>query len=186
LKPNIEAPSEKPRGDMPRGILPVLVSMIGTRLELAALDMEANIQLTLVALITAFIAVVFGLIAFAFIGVAVIVLFWETHRIPAAAAVMLAYSVLAASLAFRARAAWHSRPAMLAATVHELPHMSQGSPKSRSRREHLLSRCQRERYELVAATATTMALIPRARRLSHWIRTVSRMLRVVAASMRAE
>jgi hypothetical protein len=64
--------------------------------------------------------------------------------------------------------------------------MSQASIKSRSRREDLLSRCQRERYELVAATATTMALIPRARRLSHWVRAVSRMLRVVAASMRAE
>jgi hypothetical protein len=48
----------------------------------------------------------------------------------------------------------------------------------------LLERCQRERYEIVAATASTLALIPRARRMAHWIRATSRMLRVVVASMR--
>ena len=55
----------------------------------------------------------------------------------------------------------------------------------KARREELLARCQRERYELVAATATTMAFIPRARRLAHWVRAVSRMLRVISASMKA-
>jgi hypothetical protein len=54
----------------------------------------------------------------------------------------------------------------------------------RSRRETLLARCQRERYELVAATATTLAMLPRARRVAHWIRATSRMLRVIVASLR--
>jgi len=57
---------------------------------------------------------------------------------------------------------------------------------ARTRREELLARCQHERYELVAATATTLAMIPRARRLAHWIRATSRMLRVVSASMRRD
>jgi hypothetical protein len=52
------------------------------------------------------------------------------------------------------------------------------------RRAELLARCQRERYELVAATAATAALMPRARRAAHWIRALSRMLRVISASMR--
>jgi hypothetical protein len=54
----------------------------------------------------------------------------------------------------------------------------------RARRDVLLARCQRERYELVAASASTIALVPRARRLAHWIRATSRMLRVISASMR--
>lgn len=54
-----------------------------------------------------------------------------------------------------------------------------------TRREELLARCQHERYELVAATATARTLFPRARRMAHWVRAVSRLLRVVAASMRA-
>ena len=54
-----------------------------------------------------------------------------------------------------------------------------------TRRDELLARCQRERYELVAATATAQAMLPRARRMAHWIRAASRMLRVISASMRA-
>jgi hypothetical protein len=48
-----------------------------------------------------------------------------------------------------------------------------------TRRDEVLARCQQERYELVAATATTVALMPRARRMAHWIRATSRMLRVI-------
>jgi hypothetical protein len=54
-----------------------------------------------------------------------------------------------------------------------------------ARREELLARCQRERYELVAATATVRAGFPRVRRMAHWIRAVSRLLRAFSASMRA-
>jgi hypothetical protein len=59
------------------------------------------------------------------------------------------------------------------------------SLKTRNRREELLARCQQERYELVAATASLRSAFPRARRMAHWVRAVSRMLRVVSASMRA-
>jgi hypothetical protein len=54
-----------------------------------------------------------------------------------------------------------------------------------TRREELLARCQSERYELVAATATAKAMLPRARKMAHWIRAVSRLLRVVVTSLRA-
>ena len=102
------------------GILPLLMSMAGTRLELAAIDIESHAQATLTALMMAFASVLFGLIAFAFIGVAVIVFFWETHRVAAAVGVMLAYVAFAAVLAFRARSRWKTRPAALAATMHQL------------------------------------------------------------------
>ena len=54
-----------------------------------------------------------------------------------------------------------------------------------SRRDQLLARCQRERYELVAATATASASFPRTLRMAHWIRAMSRLLRVISASMHA-
>jgi hypothetical protein len=54
----------------------------------------------------------------------------------------------------------------------------------RTRRDALLARCQQQRYELVATTATTLAQVPRVRRVAHWIRATSRMLRVIAANLR--
>jgi hypothetical protein len=62
--------------------------------------------------------------------------------------------------------------------------MSRTSLEKRTRRDQLLARCQQERYELVAATAAARAMFPRARRMAHWIRAMSRMLRVISASIR--
>ena len=55
-----------------------------------------------------------------------------------------------------------------------------------TRREELQERCRLQRYELVAATATARAFLPRARRVAHWIRATSRLLRVILRSARAE
>lgn len=62
--------------------------------------------------------------------------------------------------------------------------MKQRRVQTLTRRDELLARCQQERYELVAATATARALFPRIRRVSHWVRAVSRLLRVISAGMR--
>ena len=64
--------------------------------------------------------------------------------------------------------------------------MKRASLQTLTRRDELIARCQRERYELVAAVATARAVLPRARRMAHWLRAVSRMLRVLSASMRAQ
>ena len=103
-----------------RGILPLLMSMIGTRVELAAIDTESHIQKTLAAMMAAFVAVVLALIAFTFIGIAVIVMFWDTHRVEAAVGVVAAYVLIAMAVALVARSTWKSRPAAFAATLHEL------------------------------------------------------------------
>ena len=103
-----------------RGVLPLLLSMISTRLELAAIDVETHLQSTVVAMLTTFIAVVLALVAFTFVGVVVIVAFWETHRLSAALGVLAAYGGLALFIALRARALWNRRPPAFAATLHEL------------------------------------------------------------------
>lgn len=103
-----------------RGLLPLLLSMISTRAELAALDAEAHAQAILVSMMEAFVAVVLSLIAFAFIGVVVIVAFWDTHRLAAAAGVLAAYALIAVVVGFMARSTWKSRPPAFAATLREL------------------------------------------------------------------
>jgi uncharacterized membrane protein YqjE len=103
-----------------QGVLPLLTSMLGTRLELAALDIETHVQATLTALIVAFVAIVLGLIAFAFAGLAVIVFFWDSYRIPAALAVVVAYATFATLIGTWARSEWKTRPAALANTMREL------------------------------------------------------------------
>jgi len=64
--------------------------------------------------------VVLSLIAFAFIGVVVIVLFWDTHRVAAAGGVLAAYASIAGGVALMARSAWIRRPAAFEATLREL------------------------------------------------------------------
>jgi len=103
-----------------RGVLPLLMSMISTRAELAAMDTEAHVRATLSAVMTTFVAVVLSLIAFTFVGVVVIVAFWDTHRIAAAAGVLAGYVSLAVAIALVARSAWKSRPAAFEATLREL------------------------------------------------------------------
>jgi uncharacterized membrane protein YqjE len=102
------------------GVLPLLMSMISTRVELAATDAEAHVRATLSAMLVTFVTLVLALIAFTFIGVVVIVVFWDMHRIVAALGVLGAYVSVAAAFALRARSAWISRPAAFAATLREL------------------------------------------------------------------
>src|SRR5690349_17922739 len=90
------------------GVLSLLMSMIATRLELAAIDMEELAQTTATTFMSAFVAVVLSLVAFVFAGVTVIVLFWDTHRIAAASGVTLFCVALAVFVAWRARADWRS------------------------------------------------------------------------------
>jgi uncharacterized membrane protein YqjE len=103
-----------------RGLLPLLMSMVGTRLELAAIDVDAHAQATLRAVLAAFVAVILGLIAFAFVGVSVIALFWDTHRVAAAAGVTGGYALFAALVAWRAQSGWRSRPAAFEGILREL------------------------------------------------------------------
>lgn len=102
------------------GIFTLLMSMISTRMELAALDVEAHLEATLRAMLLTFIAVVLSLITFAFIGVIVIVVYWDSHRTAAATSVLAAYAPIAVLCSIHARSAWQRLPGALDATLHEL------------------------------------------------------------------
>lgn len=103
-----------------RGLVPVILSLVATRLELAAIDVEAHLKATVASVMAMFAAVVLALVAFTFIGIAVIVAFWDTHRVVAAWSVLGAYAALAITVALLARRAWRTRPPALEATLREL------------------------------------------------------------------
>ena len=98
----------------------LLTSMARTRLELAALDVEAHVASTVGALAVGAAALLIALIGAAFIGLAVIVYFWDTQRLLATGIVTAGYLALALSLAVAARARWRSRPPAFAAVMREL------------------------------------------------------------------
>ena len=102
------------------GAFSLLTSMAHTRYELAALDLEAHVVATLRAIASGIVALVFALVAFGFVGVAIIAIFWDTHRVFATVATTSGYVILALSVAAVARARWKSRPPAFEGTLHEL------------------------------------------------------------------
>ena len=103
-----------------RGALDLLASMARTRFELAALDLQAHVAATLRAIASGVVALVLALVAFGFVGVAIIAIFWDTHRIIATVGTTLGYMVLAIAVAAIARARWMSRPPAFDGTLREL------------------------------------------------------------------
>jgi uncharacterized membrane protein YqjE len=103
-----------------RGAFDLLASMTRTRLELAAHDIEAHVTATLGAIASGAVAVVLALVAFGFVGLSIIAIFWDTHRITATLCTTLGYLVLALGVAAHARARWQARPPALAGTLREL------------------------------------------------------------------
>jgi uncharacterized membrane protein YqjE len=105
---------------MNTGPFALLASMMHTRLELAALDLETHLADTAAAMATGFAALVAALTAFAFVGITVIAIFWDTHRLLVTALTTAAYILLALLLLARARARWKSRRPAFAAVLREL------------------------------------------------------------------
>lgn len=104
----------------PHGPLSLLAAMAHTRLELAAIDVEAHVADTVRAMAIGFASLVAALIALAFIGISVIAYYWDTHRLAATAATTGGYLLLALLLLARARGRWHARRPAFAAVLREL------------------------------------------------------------------
>lgn len=102
------------------GSFDLLASMARTRFELASLDFEAHIVATLGAIASGIVALVLALVAFGFVGIAIIALFWDTHRVVATIGTTVAYITLAFAVAAHARSRWNSRPPAFEGTLREL------------------------------------------------------------------
>ena len=97
-----------------------VVGALRTRAELASVELVAERErLVLRVALFAGGAVVLAFAAL-FAGAFVIVLFWDTHRLPAIAGVAIAHAALGGILVSKARAIGRDAPSPFAATLAEL------------------------------------------------------------------
>ena len=97
-----------------------VVAALRARAELASVErVEERERLVLRVALFAGGAVVLAFAAL-FAGAFVIVLFWDTHRLPAIAGVAIVHAAVGAILVFQARAIGRDAPSPFAATLAEL------------------------------------------------------------------
>ena len=115
-----EAPAPKGAFDSLRALGATLLDAVETRIELALVELrEQGVyrrQLVILA-VTGGVFLVIGLLLAAFF---VVVLFWDTYRLAAIAAVTLLYLGIAAAAFLRLRAKARAMPAPFETTLQEL------------------------------------------------------------------
>ncbi len=118
--------SDEPRGPVRQliasvsGLLATAIGIGRTRLELLTVELREELQRTAELLVWATVALLAALGGVLFAGLAVILAFWDTHRILAAVLVTAGYFALAAYAALLVRSRLRSRPPFLQATLGEL------------------------------------------------------------------
>jgi uncharacterized membrane protein YqjE len=97
-----------------------LLTTAQTRFELLTTEISEDLQNGLQILLLAFVTALAGILGILLVGVTIIVLFWDTHRLAAAVSVSAVFLLLAlvAGLAFRKRL--QEKPRLLHATRTEL------------------------------------------------------------------
>jgi uncharacterized membrane protein YqjE len=93
-----------------RDIVASLVAMLSTRVELAAVEMREATQHGVRIAVLAAAGAVFALLALAFAGAFVVLLFWDTHRVAVMAGVLAFYAAIAAFALTRAMALARAMP----------------------------------------------------------------------------
>ena len=97
-----------------------MLGIARTRIELAAVEFREERERTLTRFVLAGVAVVFLAFAVLLASVLVVVLFWDTHRVLALAAVTLVHAAIGVVAVLRLKADVRSAPAPFSATLGEL------------------------------------------------------------------
>lgn len=97
-----------------------LLAMVRTRLALAAVEAQEEVQRVLGFAAWTLFAAFLGAGAFMLVALFVIVLFWDTHRLLAIGGMAGLFALAAVLILARVRAAFAARPPMMAATLAEL------------------------------------------------------------------
>jgi uncharacterized membrane protein YqjE len=114
-----------------RGLFVSVIEAARTRLDLAAVEAEIFVLRTIHMLLWALAAVACGLLALAFVVVAVVAALWDTHRMLGVLCGAGLFVILAGVFAWIARRTFHSRPNVLAGTLAQLEtdqHRASGQP----------------------------------------------------------
>lgn len=105
-----------------QNLVATLLAILQTRLELVTTEIEEELHRVAGLLLWAAVTLFFGVVTIVMLGMFVIVLFWDDHRLLAAGLVFVAFVALTvgAFLVMRSRA--RARPRLLSATIEELKH----------------------------------------------------------------
>lgn len=97
-----------------------LLATAQTRVELLTTELGEDLERGLRVLVWALLAALSAVLALLLAGIAVIVWFWDTHRMGATLGVTAVFVLLAIVAAWLARARLHEKPRLLDATRSEL------------------------------------------------------------------
>jgi uncharacterized membrane protein YqjE len=97
-----------------------LVAMVGTRLELAAVELQEDARRLLGHVVLSLLAAFLLAAAFMLGAFFVILLFWDTYPLQATAGMALLFVAIAAAILLKVRAALNAQPPLLADTLAEL------------------------------------------------------------------
>jgi uncharacterized membrane protein YqjE len=103
-----------------RGLLAAALEAIGTRLELASVELEIHLLGVLRTLLWAFAAMLSALLALAFGLVALIAALWSTHRLLGLLAGSLTFIALAALFGWLGARSFQRHPTLLSGALEEL------------------------------------------------------------------
>jgi uncharacterized membrane protein YqjE len=101
-------------------IAATLVAMVHTRLELAAVEVQEEARRLLGYLAWTLLAVLLVASACMLAALFVILLFWDSYRLHAVAAMAALFALAGAAILLKVRAGFASRPPLLASTLAEL------------------------------------------------------------------
>ena len=103
-----------------RRMLATAAELGHTRLELASVELAAELQHVQNTLLWSIAAMFSGAIALLLLALTVLVVFWETHRLLAAFAITAFFAIFAVGATLLVRQRIRTRPQLLSATIEEL------------------------------------------------------------------
>jgi uncharacterized membrane protein YqjE len=97
-----------------------LIAMVQTRLELAAVEVQEELQRFLGYFVLALASLILFGVALLLVVLLVVVIFWDSYRLEAIGALAALFGVAGAVIALRVKRSFDARPRLLGATVAEL------------------------------------------------------------------
>lgn len=120
--PAEEEEAHRPHGlfDSLRALLATAAELLQTRLELAGTEVEEQVARLASLLIWSIVALFLGFTAIVLIAIALIVAFWDTHRVLVAGGLAGLFAILAGAALANLSAQLRDRPRLFQATLDEL------------------------------------------------------------------
>lgn len=97
-----------------------IVALIQTRVELLATELEEEVQRGFGIFLWMMLALLFGTLSVLMLAVTLLVIFWDEHRVLVAVLLTIAFMLITAGTALRARAQWTGKPHFMATSLEEL------------------------------------------------------------------